>query len=73
MAFGQEENSGNISLPGTYKSPDGEKELHVVHNAAADALVRMGWVRQDDAEGVEAPNPNLTPAMAAEQAVTKGK
>ncbi len=73
MAFGQEENTGNINLPGTYKDPQSGEELTVIHNAAADALVRMGWVRQADPEGTEAPDPTLTPAMAAERAVKKGK
>lgn len=73
MAFGQEENTGSINLPGTYKDPQSGKEVSVIHNAAADALARMGWVRQADPEGVEAPNPELTPAMAAEKAVKEGK
>lgn len=73
MAFGQEENTGNINLPGTYKDPQSGKELHVIHNAGADALARLGWVRQADAEGVEAPNPELTPAMAAEKALNAAK
>jgi hypothetical protein len=73
MAFGQEENTSEINLPGTYTTPDGTKELTVIHNAAADALVRMGWIRKADAEGQDAPDPERTPAMAAEQSVKKGK
>jgi hypothetical protein len=72
MAFGQEENSDQINKPGVYKTPDGTKELTVIHNAAADALVRMGWVRQE-VEGEQAQDPNLTPGMAAEKSVKKGQ
>lgn len=72
MAFGQEENAGNINRPGVYKDPQSGVESTVIHNAAADALARMGWIRQEDAPDAPASDPTLTPAMAAEKEVKKG-
>lgn len=47
MAFGQEQNTGKINEPGVYRDPESGKELEVSMEAAADALVRLGWVRQE--------------------------
>jgi hypothetical protein len=52
IGIGNEGNPSGVNEPGLYFDPESEKELTVSHNAAADALVRMGWVRvQFDAEG----------------------
>ena len=52
IGIGNEGNPAGVNEPGLYFDPESEKELTVSHNAAADALVRMGWVRvQFDAEG----------------------
>lgn len=45
IGIGNEGNTVKINEPGVYFDPESEKELEVFHNAAADALVRMGWVR----------------------------
>lgn len=44
IGIGNEGNTANINYPGVYYDPASEKELEVFHTAAADALVRMGWV-----------------------------
>lgn len=68
IGVGNEGNTATINMPGLYFDPQSEKELEVFHTAAADALVRMGWVKVNfepvlDKEG----NPKLekdgTPKM----------
>lgn len=72
MAFGQEENTNAVNTGGRYKDPQSGKELEVVHNAGADALVRLGWVRVGDAASGPT-NPDHTPAQAAEAAAKADK
>lgn len=48
MALGQEQNTGEINYPGTYKDPQSGAVLTVTMEAGADALARLGWIRQDD-------------------------
>lgn len=45
IGIGNEGNTSQVNEPGLYFDPVSEKESEVFHNAAADALVRMGWVR----------------------------
>lgn len=62
MALGQEQNTGEINYPGTYRDPRSGAELSVTMEAGADALARMGWVRLEDAE----PNQTKIPEKTAE-------
>lgn len=56
IGVGNEGNTNLINEPGLYFDPQSEKELEVFHTAAADALVRMGWVRVEfDDEGNRLP------------------
>lgn len=48
MAFGQEQNTGTINHPGTYKDPKSGAILTVNMAAGADALVRLGWELQPE-------------------------
>ncbi len=50
MALGQEQNTGSINYPGTYRDNASGAELTVTMEAGADALSRLGWVRLEDAE-----------------------
>ena len=45
IGIGNEGNTSTINEPGLYFDPVSEKEETVFMTAAADALVRMGWVR----------------------------
>lgn len=45
IGVGNEGNTSQVNEPGLYFDPVSEKESEVFHTAAADALVRMGWVR----------------------------
>lgn len=45
IGIGREGNTAHINEPGLYFDPVSEKESEVFHTSAADALVRMGWVR----------------------------
>lgn len=51
IGVGNEGNSNQVNFPGTYYDPQSQKQSEVFHNAAADALVRMGWVMIKDAQG----------------------
>lgn len=56
IGIGNEGNTSQVNEPGLYFDPVSEKESEVFHNAAADALVRMGWVRVEfDDEGNRLP------------------
>lgn len=56
IGVGNEGNTNKINEPGLYFDPQSEKESEVFHTAAADALVRMGWVRVEfDDEGNRLP------------------
>lgn len=56
IGVGNEGNTSQVNEPGLYFDPQSEKELEVFHTAAADALVRMGWVRiMFDEEGNRLP------------------
>lgn len=48
MAFGSEQNSGKINLPGVYKDPQSGAILTVTMETGADALARLGWERIAD-------------------------
>lgn len=45
IGVGNEGNTSTVNEPGLYFDPVSEKEEEVFMPAAADALVRMGWVR----------------------------
>lgn len=60
IGVGNEGNSSQVNFPGTYWDPQSNKESEVFHNAAADALVRMGWVMIRDADGNEVEDPRLS-------------
>jgi hypothetical protein len=62
MALGQEQNSGEINYPGTYRDNASGAELTVTMEAGADALARLGWVRLEDAE----PNQTKVPEKKAD-------
>lgn len=56
IGVGNEGNSSTVNEPGLYFDPVSEKEEHVFMHAAADALVRMGWVRVEfDEDGNRLP------------------
>lgn len=56
IGVGNEGNTSTVNEPGLYFDPVSEKESEVFHYAAADALVRMGWVRvMFDEEGNRLP------------------
>ena len=56
IGVGNEGNTSKVNEPGLYFDPESEKEIEVFHRAAADALVRMGWVKVEfDAEGNRLP------------------
>jgi hypothetical protein len=45
---GELKNARDSEPTGTYKDPQSGAELTVTMGAGADALVRMGWVLQDN-------------------------
>lgn len=56
IGVGNEGNTSIVNEPGLYFDPVSEKEEEVFMPAAADALVRMGWVRVEfDEEGNRLP------------------
>lgn len=56
IGVGNEGNSSTVNEPGLYFDPVSEKEEEVFMTAAADALVRMGWVRVEfDEDGNRLP------------------
>lgn len=77
MALGDEQNTGRVNVPGTYKDPESGKELTVTMHAGADALVRLGWELQSEAPAVaSAPEPDATPLpeeLPAPEAVAPAK
>lgn len=44
-----EQNTGQVNQPGTYRDPQSGAESTVSKDAGADALVRLGWVRVQEA------------------------
>ena len=56
IGVGNEGNTSKVNEPGTYFDPESEKEIEVTHPAAADALVRMGWVMIRDEHGNKVEN-----------------
>lgn len=73
MALGQEQNSGEINYPGTYKDPASGAELTVTMEAGADALARLGWVRLEDAEPNQTKVPEKTPSTKPNPSGAKAK
>lgn len=52
MALGTEQNTNDINEPGFYKDPQSGEVLEVMHEAGADALVRLGWKKIDEPKTV---------------------
>ncbi len=56
IGIGNEGNTSKVNEPGLYFDPQSEKEIEVFHTAAADAVVRMGWVKVEfDEDGNRLP------------------
>ena len=56
IGVGNEGNTSKVNQPGTYFDPESENETTVFHTAAADALVRMGWIMIKDRDGNKVEN-----------------